>query len=206
MKKMAVTLYYLSSSGTFREATVAMGMSKSWVIVCMNSILDLIARRANEFIHLPRSKAQRGTVMDAFFAHKGLPYVCGAVDGTIIEIARPKCFEGWYCRRVYPAINVHAVVNYQRTFISFDMRPGSYSDQKIWRASLVGSTARQVLPTGCHYIGDGGYALSCELLTPYQEQDGGVDGLNDVQNHYNYILSSTRMSVECAFGMLKNRL
>ena len=39
------------------------------------------------------------------------------------------------------------------------------------------------------------------MLTHYVEHEE----LSDKQRNFNYVLSTTRMDVECAFGMLKNR-
>ena len=41
----------------------------------------------------------------------GFPLTCGAIDESIIEIQRPCDFEGWYCRKGYPALNIQAVVD-----------------------------------------------------------------------------------------------
>ncbi|KAJ1568687.1 putative nuclease harbi1 [Nowakowskiella sp. JEL0078] len=38
------------------------------------------------------------------------PNACLAVDGTLIEIERPNDFEGWYCCKGYPAVNVQIVI------------------------------------------------------------------------------------------------
>lgn len=96
---------------------------------------------------------------------------------------------------------MQAVVNMKRKFLSFDMRPGSYSDKKSWPVSFVGKHAKRLIPAGWHFIGDSGYKLVCELLVPYLDKAG----LTPAQRKFNFRHSSARMAVECAFGMLKKR-
>lgn len=96
---------------------------------------------------------------------------------------------------------MQAISDKRRKFTAFDMRPGSYTDKKLWNASVVGRNARQILPHGCHFLGDADYTLLCEVMTPYLDHEEGGD-LNERQLRYNFVQSSTRMAVECAFGML----
>ncbi|KAG2999679.1 hypothetical protein PC118_g637 [Phytophthora cactorum] len=80
----------------------------------------------------------------------------------------------------------------------------SYSDKKTWKVSKMGTTIQNVILPGCHFLGDAGFTLSCELQTPYiPREEGGK--LSCLQERYNYIHSATRMAIECAFGMLKQR-
>lgn len=203
-KKMGLTLYYLASSGSMKEAGNAMGMSKACAVKSINAMLRLICARARVFIKMPSTSSEWNCVMDGFSAVKGFPFVCGAVDGSLFEISRPAEYEGWYCKDYYPAINMQAVCDAKRRFMDYDMRPGSYSDKKTWSVSTLGLSVANIIPEGCHFIADAGYKLTCEVMTPYipREENGE---LSRRQERYNYILSATRMAIECAFGMLKQR-
>lgn len=55
-----------------------------------------------------------------------------------------------------------------------------------------------------YIVGDSAYPLQHHLLTPYLAHHQRLD-LSAVQLKYNFIQSSTRMIVEHAFGLLKNR-
>eukprot|EP00111_Clytia_hemisphaerica_P017463 TCONS_00051681-protein len=57
-------------------------------------------------------------------------------------------------------------------------------------------------PDGSYILGDSAYPLSPTLLTPYKKSG---KGLNPVQRHFNYVLSSTRVTIERAFGLLKGK-
>lgn len=56
-------------------------------------------------------------------------------------------------------------------------------------------------PNDSHLIGDAAYPLSKQLMVPYT--DNGH--LTQRQKNYNFCLSSTRMVVERAIGLLKGR-
>ncbi|KAF4135886.1 DDE superfamily endonuclease [Phytophthora infestans] len=65
----------------------------------------------------------------------------------------------------------------------------------------VGS-AQISVPSGIHLLGDAGYKIFRHLLTPFDEEEAS----SSVQKRrYNYKLSQTRITVERAFGILKNR-
>ena len=51
-------------------------------------------------------------------------------------------------------------------------------------------------------LGDGAFPLSLGLMKPFSQAE--LRGRPDLR-HFNYILSSNRMLVECAFGLLKER-
>ncbi|EGZ12318.1 hypothetical protein PHYSODRAFT_440959, partial [Phytophthora sojae] len=114
--------------------------------------------------HLGSSGVFRETAQ-AFGVSKSLtcwfvrfPFCCGAMDGTLIAINRPRDFEGWYNRKGrFPSVNVQAVCDHRKRFISFDVRPSSWSDAKIFQHSSFGRNIACILPRGHHVIADSGY-------------------------------------------------
>ncbi|KAH9096337.1 hypothetical protein Ae201684P_009567 [Aphanomyces euteiches] len=203
-KKVAMMLYYLGSEGGYRETAATLGVSKSWCIHVVHILTSVLASRSREWIHLPTSTGEWYRVSQGFERKRGFVGVVGAEDGTIIDIERPADYDGFYNRHGDPSLNVQAVVDTTTRFMSVDIRPGSYSDKKIWKMSTFGLTIHKRIPLGTHIIGDGGYTLFPWLLIPFlPHEEGGR--LNKVQREFNFKLSSTRMPVECAFGRLKER-
>ncbi|EGZ25270.1 hypothetical protein PHYSODRAFT_485604 [Phytophthora sojae] len=88
---------------------------------------------------------------------------CGAMDGTLIAINRLHDFEGWYNRKGFPSVNVQAVCDHRKRFLSFDVRPGSWSDAKIFQHSSFGRNISRLLPRGHHVLADSGYGVACNL-------------------------------------------
>lgn len=86
-------------------------------------------------------------------------------------------------------------------FIGF---PGSCHDANVWSnspiyKSIVGGQVP--LAPNAIILGDSAYPISKFLLTPYR--DNGH--LTREQKKFNYCLSSTRVMIEQAFGILKNK-
>lgn len=201
---VACTLFHLGSSGGFRETAQAFGVSKAWCIVNVNSIVRVLTQLRSTHIKLPATPEEWEIEVSAFHRVQGFPLCCGAIDGTLIAINRPQEFEGWYNRKGFPSLNVQAVCDHRKRLTSFDVRPGSWSDAKIFEFSVFGRNIERILPRGHHILADAGYGVSPAVMTPYNEKDEG-GSLTNVQTKFNYKLSSTRMVIEGAFGLLKER-
>jgi hypothetical protein len=200
--RVAVTLHYLSQSVAAHESAAIFGMGKSSVLRYIKQVMEILTHESviRETVRLPRSSAEWDIIMDGFENICGFPNVCGCIDGTLIEILRPSDYEGWYCRKMYPAINMQAIVDHKKRIMSYSIRPGSFNDAMIFKFSIDGSRIKNWIPRQGHLIGDQGYKLSYYLLIPYPE-----DTRNPSERKYNYKLSATRMTVEQSFGILKNR-
>ena len=165
-KRVTTTLYSLASSGGFCETAQVFGVSKSWSVTSSNAVIREISALSPRLITLPFTEASWDDMQDQFQQRAGLPHVCGTLDGTLFSVARPREHEAWYCRKGYPAVNMQAVVNAKMRFISYDIRPGSWSDKKLWNCSSFGRNMQSILQSGPYIIGDADYTLSCSLLTP----------------------------------------
>ncbi|EEY68939.1 uncharacterized protein PITG_05084 [Phytophthora infestans T30-4] len=182
-ENVACLLFFLGSQGGYRETTAAFAVSKSWTV-------ELIG------IFLARIQA-------AFEAKGRIPGVVGAIDESLVENNRSDDFEGYFCRKMHPALIVQAVVNDKMQFMSTEIRPGSWSDQNAWRASALGSRIDNYLPTGTHFLGDADYAICPAIMTPFVGNTG--ECLTRKQLLYNYQHSRSRIAVECSFGLWKGR-
>ncbi|EEY54699.1 uncharacterized protein PITG_20369 [Phytophthora infestans T30-4] len=116
VKRFALTILYLAQGGTMDEAATVLGISRPRSVVILPKASEVASLEAG------------------FFAVAGFPGVVGAVDGTLIAIPRPD-FEGWYCRKGFPAVNVQAVVDHTGAFRSISIRSGSNNDQSLWNGT-----------------------------------------------------------------------
>ncbi|ETI30114.1 hypothetical protein F443_22765, partial [Phytophthora nicotianae P1569] len=199
-KRVAVTMIYLSTGGTIDSAATVMGMSKTSALVYICQVLSVLTRMAKEEITMPNTQTEIERVTDGFERIAGFPGVIGAVDGSLMRISRPAEHEGWYCRKHFPAVNMQDVVDHETRFRSYCIRAGSINDQALWNQS--GLRNKVSVPSGMHLLGDAGYKIFRHLLTPFDEKEASYSAQ---KRRYNYKLSQTRITVERAFGILKNR-
>ncbi|KAF4134154.1 DDE superfamily endonuclease, partial [Phytophthora infestans] len=181
----------LGSSGGFRETAQAFGVSKAWCFVSVNASVRVLCEMRSTPIKLPRNK-KNGARSSLALAKIVASFCCGAIDGSSIAINRPRDFEGWYNRNGCTFDSFSALLlsicDHQKRFISFDNRPGSWSDAKIFQLSCFGRNIEKILPRGHHILADSGYGVASSVMTPF-----------------NFKLSSTRMAIEGALGLLKER-
>ncbi|KAG3108781.1 hypothetical protein PI125_g11517 [Phytophthora idaei] len=150
-----------------------------------------------------------GSMKDAGLAlgiSKPYAMVYTAQVGNVFIISKPHA-AGW--RETMDGFGMYAafrmsMVLWMTRFSRLRDMLRSYSDKKTWKVSKMGTTIQNVILPGCHFLGDAGFTLSCELQTPYIPREEG-EKLSCLQERYNYIHSATRMVIECAFGMLKQR-
>ena len=136
----------------------------------------------------------------------GFPGVCGCVDGTHIPIRAPSKDSGsYYNRKGFHSILLQVVCSADFKFLDcFVGWPGSANDARVWANSPVGKMLQSnpdFIPVNSHLIGDCAYPLNTFLLTPYRD-NGHLSGK---QKQYNVKLSSKRVVVEQAIGLLKSR-
>ena len=199
---VAITLHYLTHAGSIVVSASVFGASKTSAIRFIWMVIEvLITSLKSQFVKLPETFEGWIQVANGFEVIAGFPKVCGAVDGSLFTIERPRDYEGWYCRKGFPALNVQVVVDHRRRFMSFSVRPGSTNDKALFTRSIYGQTLHQLLPHGFHIVADAGYQLFKHVLTPYAVT------LNHTpqERNYNYLHSKTRITVEGALGLLKCR-
>ena len=81
------------------------------------------------------------------------------------------------------------------------MRPGSANDKAVLNYPQFGTDLPKKLPPGKHIVADAGYTLSNIVMTLYPVEER----MKGEEAWYNYLHSKTRITVERAIGMVKNR-
>lgn len=173
----------------------------------------------------------------------GLPDCIGIIDGSLIRLTEIPGEWGtvYFCRKKYPAvciftseklnilmpvfkINVQAVCDHQKRFISYDMGwPGSMTDVTILKNSHLWKNRSTHFSGNEYILADRGmftsmfssmylskvkgYPSSPYLLRPFTEPE-----INEHQGaersrrfQFNKTVSGVRVWIEHAFGMLKGR-
>lgn len=166
----------------------------------------MVANKLDTIVKWPEGKDVR-IVCEQFSIKQGVRNVLGAIDSTHIRIQKPATNARDYInRKKYFSINLQAVVDANMRFTNiYCGEPGSLHDARIFRRSPLHQTASvnqaMLLPNETFIVGDSAYPSLQWIVPPYK--DNGY--LTHKQKEFNYMISSTRMSIERAFGHLKGR-
>ncbi|XP_050322656.1 putative nuclease HARBI1 [Bactrocera neohumeralis] len=193
----------LCNQSSLREVSdrfnIGMGACYRGLIQCIQ-----IISAQKQIIAFPTTELTQKRVMEAFESCRShsFPYVLGCILGTHIQILQPtKDGISYYNRKGTHSVIAVADSNmrYLDVFIGY---LGRCHDAAVWSASPL---KREIVnglisfPPECHLLGDAAYPLETYLMVPFK--DNGF--LSEAQTTYNNILSSTRVCVEQAFGVLK---
>ncbi|KAF0729451.1 hypothetical protein Ae201684_012952 [Aphanomyces euteiches] len=136
----------------------------------------------------------------------------GAIDGTHVPIVVSKALADRYRnRKGMTSTNVLGVVDWDGSFLAvYPGAEGCASD--VFVLSHCTEFLSKI-PANCFYLGDAGYGLTMNILTPYRSTryhlrewaDEGDGRPNNPREIFNYRHSKSRIIVEQAFGMLKRK-
>lgn len=200
--RVAVTLHYLTHEGGFKESGQVFGMSRTRAQSYTQEVINVLCQRyRRRSIKLPENDGEWWGIAAGFESICGFPNVVGAIDGSLFEVKRFDDFDGWYCRKGFPAFNMQALVDHKKRFRSISIRSGSQNDKGLFNMSHLGRRIQHILPPGTCIVGDAGYKLLTQVMTPYAI---GL-AMTKSERNYNYLHSRTRIVVEGAFGLLKER-
>ncbi|KAJ3534538.1 hypothetical protein NMY22_g6883 [Coprinellus aureogranulatus] len=134
----------------------------------------------------------------------------GMLDGSLIRLAEIPSEWGtrYFCRKKYPAVNIQAVCDHQRRFISCEMGwPGSAADVTILKNSHLWLHRGRYFSGDQYLLADRGYQSSPYLVRPFTEPE--VDEFEGAERRrrlaFNKTLSGTRIYIEHTFGLFKAR-
>ncbi|XP_046560559.1 putative nuclease HARBI1 [Haliotis rubra] len=198
--KVLTTLRFLGKGEFFVELGDLNGISKSSVSRLLRPTIQGICDALNN-ISIDQTRGSIIRTKSDFFKLAGFPKVIGAIDGTLIPIAKPPADEeaAFVCRKGFHAINVQAVCDASLGFTNDVARwPGSAHNSSILNNSIIGQTFQHDCPDG-FLLGDSGYGCRPWLLTPL------ADPSTPAQQRYQLAHCKTRNVVERAFGVLKSR-
>ncbi|ETV66984.1 hypothetical protein H257_16674 [Aphanomyces astaci] len=199
--RVACAMHYLTHADGYDATALVFRISKTMVRTYTLQVCQVLCQcYLADAVGMPTSQAAWETIRGGFEDVAGVPNAYGAIDGTLIAIKRFTDYNGWYCRKGFPAFNMQAVVDDKMRFMSYSIHSGSQNDKALFRESQFGKSCHQNVPRGGCFVADGGYKLYSHILTSFALRFG----MNADEAHYNLLHSRTRMAVECAFGLWKN--
>ena len=213
-KVLALGLYRLAHGNSYLTIGATFGVGKSTVIEAVQDVTEALFEVRNEYIKFPVTEAETRACVETFAELSDLPNIAGAIDGTHIQIKAPlESAVDYFSRYHQHDFIVQGVVDGRKVFLDFAAGfPGSLHDARVLRNSTLYRRAEgdEVLrnPTaqvGHHVIrpylvGDSAYPLVPWLQKPFPEATRDRDEIA-----FNKELTAARVSVECAFGILKSR-
>ena len=135
-----------------------------------------------------------------------LPGCVGAVDGILIPITMPPkhARSAFWCRKGFYALNMQAVVDANCCFTYVHVKwAGPTPDSTAFKSSTLYTSAEAgMIPNlteGRFLAADSAYPLRKWMIKPYDRNRMVVGSPNEI---FNKNLSSDRVTVERAFGML----
>ena len=214
--RVAVAVFRLAHGLTYKAVQVALGtaLSTSQKLCC--EVYDVICEHLQpEVIKFPTGDRLKKIMMD--FEHKKhMPMCCGAVDGSHIPIQAPFHTQGpldYRNRKGFYSIVLQGCVDFDTKFISINVGfPGRAHDSRLYRRSslcrrinagtLLPDVYREIegVRVYPYILGDAAYGLNIHLMKGFPGAANPID-----QEWFTFRLSSARMCVERAFGMLKGR-
>ncbi|XP_047144783.1 putative nuclease HARBI1 [Hydra vulgaris] len=155
-----------------------------------------IAQKRYQYIMFPLENDAL-IILHRFYELRGFSGCIVAIDATHIPIISPgrENAESYRNRKGYFLLNCQAIAGPSNEILSACVQwPESVHDSQIFSNSAI----KQVLEARqhVHVIGNSGYLCN---LTPFDYPE------NISERKYSFSLSSTRVTVECCFSILKKR-
>ena len=214
-KRVAITLWFLSTGADYRTIGHLFGVSKSTVCVVTKGVCAAIVEHLlPEYIKIPTGAALDENVRN-FREDHGFPQCAGAVDGTHIPIVSPtECPADYYNRKGWHSIILQGTVDHARRFIDVYVGwPGRVHDARVFANSslyqrgqtnsLLSSQPKSIAGRDIPLVilGDPAYPLLTWLMKAFPNNGH----LSQQQKTFNYRLSRARVVVEHCYGRLKGR-
>ncbi|XP_066599949.1 putative nuclease HARBI1 [Prorops nasuta] len=201
-KQLYIALYVLGTPDSYRSVVTKFNVGNATAWRAVKRVVKALYIIRNTFIRWPTREEREATANNIKEKYK-FPRVLGIVDGTHIRICTPKENSVAYVnRKGYPSIQPQVICNEKREFIHcYAGMPGSVHDMRVFKYSGVQQKCSEDFFGNKHLLGDSAYALQKYVMIPYK--DNGH--LSFEEKNYNHILSSSRIIIERAIGLLKGR-
>lgn len=199
-------LWYIANTITFRQLANLFGVCKSTAWTIVNKVSNWLVTISPDYIYWPHAN-EMPNVIAKFEQKRKIPHILGAIDVTHIRIKKPVIHgSDYFNKKQYYSLALQAIVDPDKRFIDlYCGEPGSLHDSRILKKSQfyeqVLNNPNVIFPQNTFIISDSGYPAKNWLITPFKNNGH----LTQQQRNFNFLHSSSRMVVENAFGLLKNR-
>ncbi|KAG0724233.1 putative nuclease HARBI1 [Chionoecetes opilio] len=179
--KIIITLNFLAT-GTMQHCSCDdLGVSQSTISRAIAETLDALSDSVllRQYIKFPVTAAQVERKKGEFQPIAHFPGVIGVIDCVHIRISALKQQDASFLNsKGYYSINMQFIFDANCRIINVLAKwPGSVHDSRIFNESGVKKLFdRDMVPAGCHLLGDADYPCHQCLLTPYTRPQPGPQG------------------------------
>jgi hypothetical protein len=221
-KKIVVTLYKLMHGVCIPLVADKAALGKSTVHEILRQVCSTISTHLGHLIAWPVGRRLVRTVA-GFQGKQSFPNCIGAIDGSHIYVSAPSnTIVASDHRNRYKSFSIllQGVVDSKCYFTSINTGPpGSLHDSAHFKSTELYRKVDEGIMGGFHddpltwgtgltfppyIVADRGYPLLSWCITPFKKGPMGLT-LTQEETWFNRKHSSTRMSVERGFGILKSR-
>ena len=204
--KLSMTLRFMAG-GSYLDIVLYHGVHRSTFFSALWEVVGAINEELSLAFPVDDVDALQA-ISDGFQERMNNPLAgcVGALDGIAIEIQRPSGpavdSQSYYNRKNFFALPLQAVCDHKYRFVSASCKcTGSTHDSLCFAVSSLGQyIEKNGLPDGFWIAADEAYAASDHVLTPWPGKT-----LPTYKTSFNYWLSSSRIHIEQAFGILVAR-
>lgn len=200
--QLQVALHWMGTGAQYHAIADMHGISKASVCRIVRSTVAAVNNAMfADYVKWPENVQD---TVERFFAIKGMPIVCGCLDGTLIKIDAPKEHEDVFVdRHGNHSISCMVVCGPDLTFYySYANWPGSTHDARVLRNSGLFrrmESGWRPIANGI-ILGDSAYPLKDWLIPPIVKDCNDEANIRFLRAH-----KSTRRIIENAIGVLKEK-
>ncbi|XP_025263413.1 protein ANTAGONIST OF LIKE HETEROCHROMATIN PROTEIN 1-like, partial [Camponotus floridanus] len=202
-KQLLIAIYVLATPDSYRSICERFNVARSTAWFSIKRVVRALYSLRNCFIRWPNYEEAETTWTNMQRLY-GFPKVLGIIDGTHINIARPKRDANSYINRKGRfSMQLQVICKHDLSFIHvFAGMPGCVHDMRGFLYSGVQQYCTpEFFPEDSHLLGDAAYSIQKNVMVPFY--DNGH--LTRRQKEFNRNLSSARTIIERAIGLLKGR-
>lgn len=202
--RLGVALRFFAGAAAVDIADI-FAMSKSCVYHCVWTVVDAVNKRVH--IEFPLKDIEKLKSLETEFraaSPKGVWKGCvGCIDGVHFKIHKPSLrdvddpVKYHVVRKGCYAVLCIAICDARRRFTYYSMTMSATThDSRAWSSSSLGAKINAgELAQPFFLNGDNAFALSNSMIVP-----------SNMDTDFDFIQSSCRMPIECAFGILIRRV
>lgn len=133
-QQLLTALHWLSNGAQYHCTGDMHGLSKATVCRSLKRVvLAMLHRMLNRFVRWPNDCSG---ISQQFMEHGGFPMVCGAVDGSIVNILAPRMYEEQFVDR-HGKHSLNCMMVSGPDYAVNARFPGSVHDARVLRSSRV---------------------------------------------------------------------